>query len=549
MDYGMSSAIEDPIAASSQLGLASFVSVFLAVVVVVWSSVAVWLLHGGLPEGNVGKETNGGENGVSIINRIVKGLTDFFDGKESFAYTRKHLSILGDILRSEAGKLEEPCLKGLAQALRGDTLSFDSGGGRESRDKAAEHDRAFATDFDTAEELADLAAFRDQLRDKLTSLISSGGSRAATVDDPLGLLALSSHGVYKRDLLEDFLKAVLNPSRLEDRAGTSSSSSTVKSQGADVRGKLLDLDNASVKDNGCKSRPRPSILLLAQRAKEIGNKYLQERQFSAAAHCYEVACLLHPVSGSGCSEELAAYHCNSSLACLELGRYGDAINEANAALSLKPPRRLEVKALYRLAVGHANLKNLFEARLCLKACLELDPKNEYANTFLARLGEEVQPQGSSPEPCLRWLEPPKRAQHLGAVAAARAKKKTTKQQQKNGINGFDEATPVVSGSGVCGRDNKDVINIGCNFRIDREAGLWHTMVRHHNKLYILGGLSAASGESPMSETSSSSPKCGGGGAASDELHVLDLETLHLTGLPKPPHPCLGHTATMGDRTW
>merc|ERR1719434_73813 len=103
------------------------------------------------------------------------------------------------------------------------------------------------------------------------------------------------------------------------------------------------------------------MLSMAEHAREIGNKYLQDRHFAAAAHCYEVAYLLCP-AGASAPGQLAAYHCNCALACLELGRYGDAINEGNATLLLTPPKNLAVKALYRLAVAHANLKNPFEAR-------------------------------------------------------------------------------------------------------------------------------------------------------------------------------------------
>lgn len=304
---------------------------------------------------------------------------------------------------------------------------------------------------------------------------------------------------------------------------------------AAIAGGTSGVGKVSHKDAG--SRPA-TMLSMAEHAREIGNKYLQDRHFAAAAHCYEVACLLCPAGSS--SGQLAAYHCNCALACLELGRYGDAINEGNAALVLTPPKHLAVKALYRLAVAHANLKNAFEARRCLKRCVQLDPRNEYVQAFLGRLGEEEVPlppvaddAGVDAGRKLSWIDLPKRLQSLGA--AAREKTKGKKARLKSGLSESSEV------------------------RLDREAGLWHSMARYNNKLYILGGLAdgastASTGKADSSLTSMIGLRSAGNSASessvrgSDELHVLDMDTFELRQLTgphaKPPHPYCCHTATM-----
>jgi len=397
---------------------------------------------------------------------------------------------------------------------------------------------------------ADLAAFREQLREKIASSLSNGAGRKGGPDD-LSCLAASARSRTdavegdtagdrgersglrdgkqgdsagdrgersglrdgkqasgaRREALEDFVKQLLHPPSFG------------------LRGKLAEVVEADDKEGG--SRPA-TMLSMAEHAREIGNKYFQDRHFAAAAHCYEVACLLCP-AGNGGPGQLAAYHCNCALACLELGRYGDAINEGNAALVLTPPKHLAVKALYRLAVAHANLKNAYEARRSLKRCLELDPLNEYARAFLARLGEEEEACTQDPhEGRLTWIDPPKRVQCLGAMAREKAKGK--KMKQKNGVCAADEV------------------------RLDREAGLWHTVARHNSKLYILGGWSDSAtglaGPGGGKDGSSGSP-CAHAAEAqrgSDELHVLDVDSFELRQLSgpnsKPPHPCCCHTATM-----
>eukprot|EP00971_Amphidinium_carterae_P175312 3475273-Amphidinium_carterae.1 len=75
----------------------------------------------------------------------------------------------------------------------------------------------------------------------------------------------------KKEIVEDFLRQLLQSGR---------------------SGKLPDQTDYDNLDKEC---VRPATMFsMAEHAREIGNKYLQERNFAAAAHCYEVACLLCP---------------------------------------------------------------------------------------------------------------------------------------------------------------------------------------------------------------------------------------------------------------
>eukprot|EP00929_Paragymnodinium_shiwhaense_P090173 TRINITY_DN50362_c0_g1_i1.p1 TRINITY_DN50362_c0_g1~~TRINITY_DN50362_c0_g1_i1.p1 ORF type:complete len:1251 (-),score=308.27 TRINITY_DN50362_c0_g1_i1:55-3807(-) len=396
----------------------------------------------------------------------------------------------------------------------------------------------------------DVAAFQEQLREKLASSFANTGRKS--LFDDLGSLVLGA-GSARRSAVEDFLKQLLHtPSLGEKRPDGSSSSQAVNGK---YPGGI---------DDG-KDRPAAAILSITEQAREIGNKYLQERQFAAAALCYEVACFLCP-SGGGSQSQIAVYHCNCALACLELGRYGDAINECNAALVSDPPRPLAVKALYRLAVAHTKLRNLFEARRCLNRCLHLDPLNEYARAFLDGLGDDEAAIAPEREPSLTWVDPPRRAlQNLGA-AARTAKGKKAKQHKNGWSGGGDEALGSAAGdcAGTGGASGSS------RPRLDREAGLWHTLTRHNNKLYFLGGLcedgrsvtglrahygrdsrchNGGTSHTGGAEKADAADGNGAQGAlrGCDKLHVLDVDTLELrqlTGNAKPPYPYYCHTATV-----
>jgi len=455
-----------------------------------------------------------------------------------------------------------------------------------------------------------LSGFQEQLRDKLLSA-SLGGIGRKGVNDlshsaPTASPSRSRVNISKADLARaDSGKA--DPLKVDshlDKPGSKGLAGMKKEIVEDFLRQLLQsgragkLSEPSEYDNLDKECVRPATMFsMAEHAREIGNKYLQERHFAAAAHCYEVACLLCPptlphaltaaalgpwavpasspvarsnvglrtdptVPGAGlrdegrnaCLRQLAAYHCNCALACLELGRYGDAINEAHAALVLNPQRSLVVKALYRLAIAHANLKNMFEARRCLKRLLELDPLNEYARALLQKMGDDGEAASCQHEAAgdarpLAWVDPPKRVQCLATAARDKAKGRKAKQRNANddvpgGANGMDPRNGANGG--------KDPLAPGV--RLDREAGLWHTLASYGNKLYILGGgPGEAHSASPAGATKDAGTAAGNGATVadayvrgSDELHVLDVDTFEFRQLSgsKPPHPCHCHTATV-----
>eukprot|EP00930_Biecheleria_cincta_P029563 TRINITY_DN20545_c0_g1_i1.p1 TRINITY_DN20545_c0_g1~~TRINITY_DN20545_c0_g1_i1.p1 ORF type:complete len:855 (-),score=162.30 TRINITY_DN20545_c0_g1_i1:14-2578(-) len=326
----------------------------------------------------------------------------------------------------------------------------------------------------------------------------------------------------KREALEDLLKQLLHATPEERLAAQKAA------------GSCREKDAAVSAATG--SSTLPSVPSMAEHAREIGNKYFKDRHFLAAVQCYEVACLLCP-SGPECpTEQLASYHCNCALACLELGRFSDTITECHAALVLSPPTHLAAKALYRLAVAHAYLKNPWQASRCLQQCSELDPLNAYAQALLEHLTnwqvEEDKRKAELnllPRPRLEplvWTDIGRRLQ--GPAQSARDKAKSKKAKQKGG-----SAMP------------EDVR------LFDREAGLWHTMARHNSKLYILGGLPDCSDSPPwarsrgQAEHGSTIEACSCG---SDELHVLDIDSLEFRQPSgpgsKPPHACYCHTATV-----
>eukprot|EP00931_Biecheleriopsis_adriatica_P091137 TRINITY_DN65037_c0_g1_i1.p1 TRINITY_DN65037_c0_g1~~TRINITY_DN65037_c0_g1_i1.p1 ORF type:complete len:1107 (-),score=245.62 TRINITY_DN65037_c0_g1_i1:79-3399(-) len=353
---------------------------------------------------------------------------------------------------------------------------------------------------------------------RLASWFSSAPPEPPPVEKPEKTPTLEESLGMKREALEDLLKQLLHAAPGEEKLSPGAAQ------------KLRMCRAANDKDAASNLTGAPSM---AEHAREVGNKYFQDRHYAAAAHCYEVACLLCP-SGSGCpTEKLASYHCNCALACLELSRYSDAINECHAALALTPSKPLTVKALYRLAVAHLNLKNPWETRRCLHNLLELDPLNAYAQKLLEHLldwqAEEKKRAEALPSPRrlapLVWSDAGMRIQALGSAARA----KSRRAKQKSGANPADEVR-----------------------LLDREAGLWHTVARHNSKLYILGGLPDAADGAPLVRGQAS---CSSGAAAglpeacgSDELHVLDVDSLELRQISgpgsKPPHTCYCHTATV-----
>lgn len=265
----------------------------------------------------------------------------------------------------------------------------------------------------------------------------------------------------------------------------------------------------------------PFAASMADHARAIGDKCFKQQQFGAAVHCYEVATLLCPSGPSSpFREQLASGHCNCALACLELRRYGDAISECHAALVLVPSMHLTVKTLHRLAAAHICLKNLWEAAKCLRNCLDLEPDSIQAQRLLEAV-DSAQNDEQIEDRCeLVWTDLCIQGGRDKARKGRRGKKKSGPQGER------DEGLR----------------------HLDRDAGLWHSMVAQNSKLYVFGGLPSrdadgsealgALAQGPMLESS----------GGSEEFHVLDLETLELGSGSKVPQASYCHTATVVDNS-
>lgn len=509
-------------------------SVFIAIAIVVWTSVAVWLCYSG-PPGNDSSDSGGDASSVDGVGDVSNGvISKVAHGFAELLLESKDKASAGtqcDARSLDLSRLEELLApskndRGVGKKVGKGVSPFPLGKvGGSGIDKDGSGSLSPV--------LAGLNFGKDSDKNDLASVFP-GRSRVDIADvDPLEKLERKGALGSKREAAEDFLKELLHPQRL-GLQGDDKGASSLAGLGRG-RGKLSESIDGDEKENST----RPAMMLsMADHAREIGNKHLTDKHFAAAVHCYEVACLLYPASG-GSTGQLAAYHCNCALACLELGRYGDAINEGNAALVLSPPKHLAVKALYRLAVAYANLKNAYEARKCLKRALQLDPNNEYARACLDRLGEEDKAEKAARDPSsaerqLVWVDPPKRVQCLGALAREKAKGKKTKQK-----SAADEPVST-NGSGRDGSARTPGV------KLDRDAGLWHSMARHGSKLYVLGGWCDKVAGGPLGAPAALSPDSPVRG--SDELHVFDVDTFELRQLngpsSKPPHPCYGHTATV-----
>lgn len=459
---------DDPMSEYIHLG-----SLFFAIAIVVWTTVAMWLSHSTCPINSPGAK------GDSVDTRVI---SDCAVGKVENSLTE----MWTDVTKGNDRKLVQEQLEGILQSEKINWPRCLLKG--------------------TSDE-ADVPGF-----DKARS---------------------------NKEVLEDFLMQLLNSPLVPNKENSNENGDDKLRAAAaairSVREKNHLAENAAADNEG----RSVTMAAMAEQAREIGNKYLHDKQFAGACHCYEVACFLGHAGGNS-PTRVAAFHCNCALACLELGYYGDAINESNAALAMTPPRHVAVKAFYRLAVANANLNNLSESRRCLQRCLDIDPSNEYARAFLNRLeGAEGTSTPEEFEGRFMWVDVAKRMHYLGSMARDRARGKKTK---------------VKSGSA-------DLQSL----TLDREAGIWHSVACHKNKLYILGGLpdnpQSSPSTTPLDATTrresmvDSMPFAFGAWAhprgafrSSDELHVLDLDSFELRRLSgpnaRPPHPCRGHTATM-----
>lgn len=263
----------------------------------------------------------------------------------------------------------------------------------------------------------------------------------------------------------------------------------------------------------------PFAASMADHARAIGDKCFKEEQFVAAVHCYEVATLLCPSGPSSpFREQLASGHCNCALACLKLRRYGDAISECHAALVLVPSMQLTLKTLHRLAAAHVCLKNSWEAVRCLRNCLDLEPDNVHVQKLL----QAVESSASLEKEVIE-----DRSELVWADLCIQGRDKARRRRKKK-----------------CGERDAER-------HLDREAGLWHSVVAQNSKLYVFGGLPSgrdADGADAPGAFGSFGPNQMETSGGSEEFHALDLETLEMAAGSKAPQPSYCHTATVVDNS-
>ncbi|CAE7507101.1 DRC7 [Symbiodinium sp. CCMP2592] len=559
---------------------------FFAVAVMVWTFVAAWLCYSGpLTEGVLaakktgieGQKTEGEPSDISesVLQRVAQGFADFI-----IENSRKEDPSGGEMRSLDLAKFEE--LVAVAPAAAASALYGYKGGSGPSKE-TKEKDISFGvkeTPSQPSSKPSDKKAqgraaqtpasrcgscvnntkscscynlstpdgniqipqldtphlnlFKELLRDRLVANLMGEGSQkiSETTDEEVKLAGgkASSSGLaslnprlprwfsgpdaeqeksdaclkpVKEDALEELLLQLLQSTSIDDKITAPWTSQRHRNS------------KGSAKDSGT------STSSMAEHAREVGNKYFKEQQFATAVHCYEVAALLCP-SGSACqTEQLASYHCNCALACLHLHRYGDAVSECRSALVLMPSMQLTVKALHRLAAAHIYLRNFWEAARCLQNCLELEPSNDQVRKLLeaVQVLESQRSEARSSRSCMAWAD-------IGKIqCVSRDKSKKRRGKQKKGMTLSDEVR-----------------------QLDREAGIWHTMVSHNSKLYIFGGFS--DGGEPLGQGDARGAYGISEALGSDEFHVLDLESMELRQLyglgagAKPPQSCYCHTATV-----
>ena len=512
-------SLEDVPGHQLQLGVT-----FFAIAVMAWTFIAAWFCYSSpllfseesirrakQGEGNTGEVLDVSR---SVLQRVAQGFADFI--VENSKKDEKNSGCVATSLRSlDFAKFEE--LVAVAPAAAASALYGYKGtsskemfaerkaASRDGRDTSSKgvNGNASALEAATSDipqlDAPHLNLFKELLRDRLVANLMSEGQNA------------DSEG--------NWLKSDLRlPSRWFSSETSKGQRSGTALDGDDVLEDLLRELLQSTIDEGTTGTPEaesirkedmPFAASMAEHARSIGDKCFKEQQFVAAVHCYEVAALLCPAGSSCPTEQLASCHCNCALACLELGRYGDAISECHAALVLMPSLLATSKTLHRLAAAHICLKNYWEALKCLKNCLELEPGNAHVQKVMERLElHQTEPTQLDVQCDLVWSDI--------CVQGGRDKSRKRKGKQKRGLLPGEER------------------------QIDREAGIWHTMVAHNSKLYIFGGLTSASdgvGEKELNLESS----------GSEEFQILDLETLELfpsTGSSKLPQACYFHSATV-----
>lgn len=518
-------SVEDVSGHQLQLGVT-----FFAIAVMAWTFIAAWFCYCSpllFTEESI-RRAKGSEGEVldvsrSVLQRVAQGFADFI--VENSKRDEKSGCDVATSLRSlDFAKFEE--LVAVAPAAAASALygykgassrqMFDKKGAllREGANEANEssssksvNGQSSAFEAATADipqlDAPHLNLFKELLRDRLVANLMSEGQK-------------DSEGNWKSNL------------RLPSRWFSNEKTSARDTSQGDEDGleellrELLQstLDGPTQAEHeSTRKEDMPFAASMAEHARTIGDKCFKEQQFVAAVHCYEVATLLCPSGPSGCSEQLASCHCNCASACLELGRYGDAISECHAALVLMPSLQLTTRALQRLAAAHICLKNHWEALRCLQNCLELEPGNALLQKLMQRL--ERQRAASSPQlevPCdLVWSDIC--IQGAGFARDKGARKRKGKQKSR--------------------------LLPGEERQIEREAGIWHTMVAHNSKLYIFGGLQSA-GEAQEKDLNLESSSTG-----SEELQILDLDTLELfqsSGSSRVPQACYCHSATVLDNS-
>lgn len=117
--------------------------------------------------------------------------------------------------------------------------------------------------------------------------------------------------------------------------------------------------------------------------KSLGNQAFKEGKFELAAELYTAAIDENVDNIEG----LKAVLCNRSACSLKLQKFQDCIDDSSAAIELD---RRYVKAYYRRAQAHLELKDSTAAAKDLKLVLSIDPSNKEAVLLMREVAKLVQ---------------------------------------------------------------------------------------------------------------------------------------------------------------
>ncbi|KAJ1550261.1 Serine/threonine-protein phosphatase 5, partial [Nowakowskiella sp. JEL0078] len=118
--------------------------------------------------------------------------------------------------------------------------------------------------------------------------------------------------------------------------------------------------------------------ILAEKNKEIANKFFAAKHYEAAIDSYTIAISHNPY--------MAAYYANRAFAYIKTELYGAAIRDADSSIKLDATY---TKGYYRRAVANMGLGKLNDAVKDFRAVVKVTPKDEDAKRKLSECEKEI----------------------------------------------------------------------------------------------------------------------------------------------------------------